>query len=86
MRIRGFFAFWAWVDMVAFSLSFGLVFPTRTLISAGAHRSVANALTVTRGGAWRVAEPTAELSCKIIVVAKAAGIGNLAERLACLHQ
>jgi hypothetical protein len=26
------------------------------------------------------------LSCKIIVVAKAAGIGNLAERLACLHQ
>jgi hypothetical protein len=47
----------------------GVVGLTRTLISTGAHRSVANALTVTRGGAWRVVEPTAELSRKIISVA-----------------
>jgi hypothetical protein len=58
----------------------------RTISSPGAHCSVANALTVTCGGAWRVAEPTTELSCKMSVVAKAAGIGNLAERLACVQQ
>src|ERR1700730_10289953 len=59
---------------------------TRTFTSSGAHRSVANALTVTCGGAWRVSEPTAELPCKMRVVAIAAGIANLAERLACICQ
>jgi hypothetical protein len=58
----------------------------RTISGPGAHCSVANALTVTCGGAWRVAESTTELSCKMSVVAKAAGIGNLAERLACVQQ
>ncbi len=59
---------------------------TRTFTKSRAHRSVANALTVTCGGARRVSEPTTELSCKMSVVAIAAGIGNLAERLACLCQ
>jgi hypothetical protein len=40
----------------------GVMSLSRTLVSTGAYRSVDNALTMTRGGAWRVVEPT-ELSC-----------------------
>jgi hypothetical protein len=36
MRIRGFFASWYWVDMVAFS-SFGSVFQTRTTLRVGSN-------------------------------------------------
>src|SRR3981081_2904968 len=35
---------------------------------------------------WRVTEPMAKLPCKMRIVAKAAGIGDLAERLACTEQ
>jgi hypothetical protein len=38
------------------------------------------------GGAWRIAEPMTECPCKIVVVEKTAGVGNLAERLPFLHQ
>jgi hypothetical protein len=58
----------------------------RTFTIAGAHYSVAAATISIGVGARRVSETTTELSCKIRVVAKAAGIGNLAERLACLCQ
>jgi hypothetical protein len=34
-------------------------------------------------GAWRVTEPMSKLSCEMGVVAKAAGVGDLAERLVC---
>jgi len=58
----------------------------RTFTIAGAHCSVAAATISIGVGARRVSEPTTELLCKIRVVAEAAGIGNLAERLACLCQ
>jgi hypothetical protein len=58
----------------------------RTFTIAGAHYSVAAATISIGVGARRVSETTTELSCKIRVVAKAAGIGNLAERLACVQQ
>lgn len=59
---------------------------SRTFTIAGAHCSVAAATISIGVGARRVSEPTSELLCKIRVVAKAAGISNLAERLACLCQ
>ena len=59
---------------------------SRTISSPGAHCSVANALTVTCGGAWRVTEPAAKFSGEMSIVTEAAGIGNLAERLACVQQ
>jgi hypothetical protein len=51
---------------------------SRTFISTGAHRSVANPRTVTCGGAWRVTELAAKLSGEMSIVAKAAGVGNFA--------
>jgi hypothetical protein len=63
----------------------GVLALNRTFTIGGAHCSI-DAATVSIGvGAGRVSEPTTELLCKISVVAKAAGIGNLAERLACLY-
>jgi hypothetical protein len=41
---------------------------------------------VLRRGRRRVAEPMAKFSCEMSVVAKAAGVGDLAERLACAQQ
>ena len=38
---------------------------------------------VSRCGAWRVTEPLAKFACEMSVVAKATGVGNLTERLAC---
>src|ERR1700724_2253253 len=81
MRIRGFFASWSWVDMVAFSLSSGSVLPTPTLISTGAHRSVAGATMPSRVGAWHATKPMVKSSCEMGVVAKAAGVGDLDQRL-----
>jgi hypothetical protein len=37
-------------------------------------------------GAWRVAEPMAKFACEMSVVAKAAGVGDVAERLACAQR
>src|ERR1700730_8196141 len=42
--------------------------------------------TVTCGGAWRVAEPAAKFSGEMGIVAEAAIVGDLAERLACVQQ
>jgi hypothetical protein len=62
----------------------GVMALNRTFTIGGAHCSI-DAATVSIGvGARRVSEPTTELLCKISVVAKAAGIGNLAERLVSL--
>ena len=41
---------------------------------------------VSRVGTWRATELTAKFSGKICVVVKAAGVGNIAERLTCVHQ
>ena len=41
---------------------------------------------ISRMGAWGMAEPAAKFAGKICVVGKAAGVGNLAERLACAQQ
>ena len=51
----------------------------RTISSPGTHCSVANPLTVTCGGAWRVTEPAAKFSGEMSIVIEAAGIGNLAK-------
>jgi len=42
--------------------------------------------TVTCGGAWRVAEAAAKFSGEMGIVAEAAIVGDLAERLACVQQ
>src|SRR5258706_4102067 len=60
----------------------GVMTLNRTFAIAGAHCSVAAATISIGVGARRVSEPTTELLRKICVVAEAAGIGNLAERLA----
>ena len=41
---------------------------------------------ISRMGAWSVAEATAKLSNEISIVAKAAGIGDLANGLACFQK
>jgi len=35
---------------------------------------------------WRTTEPLAKFSCEVSVIAKATGIGDVAERLACAQQ
>ena len=52
----------------------------RPFFGTGAHCSTA------RVTAWRVAEPMAKFSCEMGVVAKATGIGDVAERTACAQQ
>ena len=52
----------------------------RPFFGTGTHYSTA------RATAWRVAEPIAKFSREVGVVAKAAGIGDVAERLACVQQ
>jgi hypothetical protein len=54
----------------------------RTFVCTSAHGSIAGALTMSGMRARRIAEPMAEFSCEMRIVAKAAGISDLAERLA----
>src|SRR4030081_1453132 len=54
----------------------------RTLSRTRAHYFVASGVVSFRVGARCVTELMAKFSCKMSVVAKAAGVGNLAERLA----
>src|ERR1700716_3918436 len=54
----------------------------RTLSRTRAHCFVASGVVSFRICARCVTEPMAKFSCKMSVVAKAAGVGNLAERLA----
>jgi hypothetical protein len=47
----------------------------------GAHCSIAGAIKFFCVGAWGVTEPTTKLPGEMSIVAKAAGVGDLAERL-----
>jgi hypothetical protein len=58
----------------------------RTFDSTSAHCSINGTLTLSGVGARRVTEPMAEFSREMCIIAKAAGIGDLAERLACTQQ
>lgn len=60
--------------------------PGRTFTSTGAHGSAVSATMSSGVGAWRVAEPMAKFSCEMSVVAKTAGVGDLAQRLARAQQ
>src|SRR5258708_2491698 len=60
---------------------FDVVSPTRTIAGAGAHCCVSSATLRFGMGDRRVTEPTAKLSCEMRVVAKAAGVGDRADRL-----
>jgi hypothetical protein len=51
----------------------------------GAHNPAADALNMISGYAGCVAKPATKKSRKMRVVAKAAGVGDHAQRLACLH-
>jgi hypothetical protein len=55
----------------------------RTFDSTSAHYSITGALTMSGVGARRITKPMAEFSREMRIIAKAAGIGDLAERLAC---
>jgi len=53
----------------------------RTVFGTAVHGCVAGVMNTCSGvRARRVTEPTAELSCEMSIVAKAAGIGDLAQR------
>jgi hypothetical protein len=56
------------------------------LSGSSAHRSIAGAAISCEVRTWCVTEPMAEFSCKMSVVAKAASVGDFAERLACAQQ
>ena len=55
----------------------------RPLAGTDTHCSTASATGCMGAIAWRVAEPIAKFSREMSVVAKATGVGDLAERLAC---
>src|ERR1700724_599161 len=58
----------------------------RTFAGTGAHCSIASRLTTSSMGARSIAETMAELAGEMRIIAKAAGIGDLAERLARAEQ
>ena len=58
----------------------------RTFDSTSAHYSITGALTMSGVGARRITKPMAEFSREMRIIAKAAGIGDLAESLACAQQ
>jgi hypothetical protein len=80
---------WALVDALGSMLQMSLnrrwlhvVSRRRTFTGIDANYS-ASAMMCAGMGAWRVTELTAKFSCEMSIVAKAAGVGDLAERLAC---
>jgi hypothetical protein len=80
---------WALVDALGSMLQMSLnrrwlhvVSRRRTFTAINANYS-ASAMMCAGVGAWRVTELTAKFSCEMSIVAKAAGVGDLAERLAC---
>jgi hypothetical protein len=55
----------------------------RPFAGTGTHCCTASATGCMGATTWRVAEPIAKFSREMSVVAKATGVGNLTERLAC---
>jgi hypothetical protein len=83
---------WALVDALGSMLQMSL---NRRWLHVGSRRRTfngidanysASAMMCAGVGAWRVTELTAKFSCEMSIVTEAAGIGNLAERLACVQQ
>ena len=60
--------------------------PRAHFTGTGAHGSAVSATMSSGVGAGRVAEPMAKFSCEMSVVAKTAGVGDLAQRLARAQQ